>query len=424
MAQLNRTDYKTKIDQKITANGAEAITGTIDNDLRKDQADSFLNLLSDADLLNLRDYSVSKTYTVGEGCFYDDGGGYSVYRCINNTGGSFTGGDWEEISGGGGTTSPLTTKGDLYTYDTGNQRLPVGTDGQVLKADSAETTGLKWDDIDEFYNYTEFAYVDDSATVSTGEIGNINKPFQNISEAATALPSGSLIVMMSDSTSSSNSMSSKTNITIDLNGFSVTIFLLSSCANTVIKNGVINNVTLTGGNSFVTTLKNCVVNNASLSTNGGLFKIVDCECNISNTALITCLSIRNSKILSGKLESTGTTGLEEVTGNFFKGTKLTTGASYGGQVTNNTFINDGTYTNYIDWSKKAGTQFGGRFILSKNTFVKEQSSTTTPTTVLNESGGFSNSNVCHAFDNIYDATNFEVSTVNNLAKDQGNTQIV
>jgi len=40
--------------------------------------------------------------------------------------------------------SPLTTKGDLYTFSTLDARLPVGTDGQVLSANSAETTGLKW----------------------------------------------------------------------------------------------------------------------------------------------------------------------------------------------------------------------------------------------------------------------------------------
>jgi len=38
----------------------------------------------------------------------------------------------------------LTTKGDLYSYDTGNARLPVGNDGDILVVDSAEATGLKW----------------------------------------------------------------------------------------------------------------------------------------------------------------------------------------------------------------------------------------------------------------------------------------
>jgi hypothetical protein len=39
----------------------------------------------------------------------------------------------------------LTTKGDLYTYTTTNARLPVGTNGQILYADSTASTGLKWD---------------------------------------------------------------------------------------------------------------------------------------------------------------------------------------------------------------------------------------------------------------------------------------
>jgi hypothetical protein len=43
-----------------------------------------------------------------------------------------------------GATSPLTTKGDLYTYSTSDARLPVGTNGYTLVADSAEATGLKW----------------------------------------------------------------------------------------------------------------------------------------------------------------------------------------------------------------------------------------------------------------------------------------
>lgn len=52
----------------------------------------------------------------------------------------------QDIADLGGGNSPLTTKGDLYTFDTVDNRLPVGTDGQILSADSAETTGLKWID--------------------------------------------------------------------------------------------------------------------------------------------------------------------------------------------------------------------------------------------------------------------------------------
>jgi hypothetical protein len=43
-----------------------------------------------------------------------------------------------------GAASPLTTKGDVYTFSTSDARLPVGTNGQVLTADSTEATGLKF----------------------------------------------------------------------------------------------------------------------------------------------------------------------------------------------------------------------------------------------------------------------------------------
>lgn len=44
----------------------------------------------------------------------------------------------------GGGSSPLTTKGDLYTFTTVDARLGVGADGLCLKALSSETTGLQW----------------------------------------------------------------------------------------------------------------------------------------------------------------------------------------------------------------------------------------------------------------------------------------
>jgi hypothetical protein len=53
----------------------------------------------------------------------------------------YSGSAWVSIGGG---SSPLTTKGDLYTYSTTDARLGVGTNGQILTADSAEATGLKW----------------------------------------------------------------------------------------------------------------------------------------------------------------------------------------------------------------------------------------------------------------------------------------
>ncbi len=41
-------------------------------------------------------------------------------------------------------TSPLTTKGDLYTYSSADARLAVGANGRILTASSGATTGNAW----------------------------------------------------------------------------------------------------------------------------------------------------------------------------------------------------------------------------------------------------------------------------------------
>jgi len=52
----------------------------------------------------------------------------------------YSGSAWVTKSGG----SPLTTKGDLYGYSTTDARVAVGTNGQILTADSTAATGVAW----------------------------------------------------------------------------------------------------------------------------------------------------------------------------------------------------------------------------------------------------------------------------------------
>lgn len=84
----------------------------------------------------------------------DDSADYSVgsmwidtvtdkaYICFDASTGAAV---WTDITGaGGGASSPLTTKGDLWGYDTDDQRIPVGSVGQVLTPDPNEALGVKW----------------------------------------------------------------------------------------------------------------------------------------------------------------------------------------------------------------------------------------------------------------------------------------
>jgi len=68
------------------------------------------------------------------------GGSYGASgQCLISTG---SGSSWGACSGGA--SSPLTTKGDLFGFGSANARIPVGTDGQCLVADSTNAVGMKW----------------------------------------------------------------------------------------------------------------------------------------------------------------------------------------------------------------------------------------------------------------------------------------
>jgi len=53
----------------------------------------------------------------------------------------YNGSAWVAVAGA---ASPLTTKGDVYGFDTAGARIPIGSNNQVLTADSTQALGLKW----------------------------------------------------------------------------------------------------------------------------------------------------------------------------------------------------------------------------------------------------------------------------------------
>jgi hypothetical protein len=76
-------------------------------------------------------------------------------------------------------SSPLTTKGDVYTYSTGNARLGVGANGLVLTADSTTATGLSWASggggasaVHAFSNTTTTTYTGTASSFGTVGVGD------------------------------------------------------------------------------------------------------------------------------------------------------------------------------------------------------------------------------------------------------------
>lgn len=70
------------------------------------------------------------TLGIGYMAVYEDAEGWIVYDANGN-----------QLTA---IASPLTTKGDIEVFTTIPTRLGVGTDGQVLAADSSATSGLRW----------------------------------------------------------------------------------------------------------------------------------------------------------------------------------------------------------------------------------------------------------------------------------------
>ena len=99
-----------------------------------------LNLNDSAKILSSTDdpTSVAKDAPKGSLLLRTGASGGAIYRKTDD--GSST--NWAILS-----DSILTTKGDILSFNTASARLGVGSDTQVLTADSSQSLGIKWADI-------------------------------------------------------------------------------------------------------------------------------------------------------------------------------------------------------------------------------------------------------------------------------------
>lgn len=152
-----------------TSTGSSATVPTTTPSVRLTNAS--LVSIANIDDVTQGKFVVLSNHTGNSITILNDSGGTAIKRILTGTGSNLTLEDNKSIilsyssvesrwmvMGGTGTAfvSPLTTNGDIFVHNgTIDTRLPVGTNGFLLSADSSEATGLKWITAPTSYTYAQ-----------------------------------------------------------------------------------------------------------------------------------------------------------------------------------------------------------------------------------------------------------------------------
>lgn len=121
----------------------------------------------------------------------------------------YSGSAWVTI---GGSSSPLTTKGDLWGYSTTNARVPVGTNGQILTADSTNANGVAWA-APAGFTYATYTPTYTNFTLGNGTVnaarwaqsGKMVHVYGQVTLGSTSSVSGNIILSLPATAASTNS---------------------------------------------------------------------------------------------------------------------------------------------------------------------------------------------------------------------------